>query len=86
MGTLDVDQGLLGDNWSRRDNADPEMQINIMNSRVTSLDSQQRDRWALAGDQLYADLDLSNENLPVGTRLSLGSAILEVTSPPHTGL
>ena len=63
----------------------PEMQINIMNSRVTALVAQDPKRWALAGDQLYIDMDLSPENLPAGTKLSIGSAVLEVTSPPHTG-
>ncbi len=43
------------------------------------------DRWPLAGDQLYIDMDLSTENLPAGTQLALGSAIIEVTLPPHTG-
>lgn len=61
------------------------MQINIMNSRAIALIACERDRWALAGDQLYIDLDLSGSNLPPGTRLELGSAILEITAPPHTG-
>jgi len=61
------------------------MQLNIMNSRVTALVAQDPQRWALAGDQLYIDMDLSPDNLPPGTRLSIGSAIIEVTSPPHTG-
>jgi MOSC domain-containing protein YiiM len=42
-------------------------------------------RWPLAGDQLYVDLDLSAANLPPGTRLAIGSAVLEVTAQPHTG-
>jgi MOSC domain-containing protein YiiM len=63
----------------------PEMQINIMNSRVIALVAQEKERWSLAGDQLYVDLDISKGNLPVGTQLSIGSAILEVTAPPHTG-
>jgi MOSC domain-containing protein YiiM len=56
-----------------------------MNSRVIALVAQQRDRWHLAGDQLFLDLDLSGENLPPGTRLSIGSAVIEVTPQPHTG-
>ena len=43
------------------------------------------DRWPLAGDQLYIDLDLSDDNLPAGTRLAIGSAVIEVTAEPHTG-
>lgn len=59
--------------------------MNIMNSRVIALVAQYPKRWSLAGDQLYTDLDLSRENLPPGTRISIGSAIIEVTPPPHTG-
>lgn len=91
-GRLDPAYGLLGDNWlvrGSRSTADgsahPEMQINIMNSRVIALVAQDPQRWALAGDQLFIDMDLSPENLPPGTKLSIGSAVLEVTAPPHTG-
>ncbi len=91
-GSLDPAHGLIGDNWLARGSrstadgsADPEMQLTIMNSRVIALVAQDPERWALAGDQLYIDMDLSPENLPPGTRLSIGSAILEVTAPPHTG-
>lgn len=91
-GVLDPAFGLEGDNWLSRGSratpdgsAHPEMQLNIMNSRVIALVAQDPERWALAGDQLYIDMDLSPENLPPGTRLSIGSAIIEVTSPPHTG-
>jgi MOSC domain-containing protein YiiM len=61
------------------------MQINIMNSRVTALVAQEKDRWPLAGDQLYIDMDLSKENLPAGSRIAVGSAVLEVSPLPHTG-
>jgi MOSC domain-containing protein YiiM len=61
------------------------MQLNIMNSRVIALLAQDKDRWPLAGDQLFIDMDLSAENLPPGTRLALGSAMIEVTDQPHTG-
>ena len=91
-GELDVAQGLVGDTWrtrgSRRSKdglAHPEMQINVMNSRVIALVAQERERWHLAGDQLFVDLDLSVENLPPGTRLAVGSAVIEVTPEPHTG-
>src|SRR5437764_12152801 len=56
-----------------------------MNSRITSLFAQNRERWPLAGDQLYIDMDLSKENLPAGSRLAIGSAVLEVSPLPHTG-
>jgi len=89
---LDVTDGLIGDNWKVRGSrktpdgsAHPEMQINIMNSRVTQLVAQEKDRWPLAGDQLYIEMDLSRENLPAGSRIAVGSAVLEVSPLPHTG-
>ena len=89
---LDTVLGLIGDDWSRRGSSrthdgspHPEMQINIMNARVTALVAQDKDRWALAGDQLYIDMDLSKENLPAGSRIEVGSAVLEVSPFPHTG-
>lgn len=89
---LDVNVGLVGDNWKVRGSkktpdgsAHPEMQINIMNARVTALVAQEKDRWPLAGDQLYIDMDLSRENLPAGSRIAVGSAVLEVSPLPHTG-
>ncbi|MGI9221536.1 MAG: MOSC domain-containing protein [Woeseiaceae bacterium] len=89
---LDVEEGLVGDNWLARGSrhmpdgvADPDMQLNIMNARVVDLVAGSEDRWALAGDQLFVDLDLSAQNLPPGTQLELGDAIVEITEPPHTG-
>lgn len=89
---LDPVKGLIGDSWCVRPSSrtpdrspHPEMQINIMNSRVTALVAQAKDRWPLAGDQLYIDMDLGKENLPGGTRLAIGSAVLEVSPLPHTG-
>ena len=89
---LDLTEGLVGDNWKVRGSkstadgsAHPEMQLNIMNSRVIALLAQEQDRWKLAGDQLYIDMDLSDTNLPAGTRLALGTAIIEITAKPHTG-
>jgi MOSC domain-containing protein YiiM len=61
------------------------MQLNIMNSRVIALVAQNKERWQLAGDQLFINMDLSAENLPPGTRLAIGSAVIEVTAQPHTG-
>ena len=91
-GQLDPVEGLVGDTWKIRSSkrtADgsphPEMQLNLMNSRVVALLAQDRDRWHLAGDQLYVDLDLSEDNVPAGTQLAIGSAVIEVTSQPHTG-
>ena len=84
--------GVVGDTWNIRGSkrtedgsSHPDMQLNVMNSRVVALIAQDPDRWALAGDQLYVDLDLSEDNLPPGTRLVLGTATIEVTDQPHTG-
>lgn len=82
---LDETSGLVGDNWSTRSKVDPDMQLNIMNARVANSVAQTPERWPLAGDQLFIDLDLSRENLPPGTQIALGDAIIEVTEPPHTG-
>jgi hypothetical protein len=91
-GELDLTAGLVGDTWSRRPSSrmpdrspHPDMQINVMNSRVIELIAGERARWALAGDQLYIDLDLSADNLAPGTRLAIGGAVIEVTAEPHTG-
>lgn len=91
-GRLDAAEGLVGDSWKERGSSrtpdgspHPEMQLNVMNARVLALVAQGRERWKLAGDQLIIDLDLSRENLPAGTRLALGSAVIEVTEQPHTG-
>ncbi len=91
-GQLDLAVGLVGDTWEKRGStrtADgsrhPDMQINLMNARAVALIAQDRTRWPLAGDQLFVDLDLSTSNLPPGTRLEIGTAVLEVTDQPHTG-
>jgi len=91
-GELDVVEGLVGDTWIKRGSSrtadgspHPDMQLNVMNSRVTSLIAPDRSRWPLAGDQLYVDFDLSAINVPPGTQLALGSAVIEVTDQPHTG-
>ena len=89
---LSLTEGLVGDNWKLRGSkqmpdglANPEAQITVMNARITALIAQTEDRWPLAGDQLYIDLDLSVDNLPPGARLSIGTAVLEVSAVPHTG-
>jgi len=89
---LDVVVGLVGDSWRSRGSSrtldrtsHPDMQLNIMNARAIALLSPDKDRWALAGDQLYVDLDLSADNLPVGTRVAIGAAVIEITAIPHTG-
>lgn len=84
-GSLSVADGLVGDNWKSRRRAHPDMQLTIMNSRAAALVAQDPGRWSLAGDQLYVDLNLSLENLPAGSRLRIGAALVEVTAVPHRG-
>ena len=92
QGELDLVEGLAGDNWATRGSsrtadgsAHPLMQIAVMNTRVIDLVAGSRDRWPLAGDQLFIDLDLSADNLPPGSRLAIGSGVVEVTEQPHLG-
>ena len=92
VGELSLVEGLVGDTWIRRRSSstpdgspNPEMQINVMNSRAVALVAQSKERWPLAGDQIFLDLDLGAENLPAGTKLALGSAVIEVAAPPHLG-
>jgi MOSC domain-containing protein YiiM len=87
-GELDLVGGLVGDRWGhgrRGRPRNPETQLTLMSARAADLVAGTRDRWPLAGDQLYVDFDISKANLPVGTRLAVGTAVLEVTPPPHTG-
>lgn len=91
-GQLDLVEGLLGDSWIRRGSSrspdggpHPDMQLNVMNARAVALIAREEVRWALAGDQLYVDLDLSRDNLLPGTRLAIGNAVIEVSALPHTG-
>jgi hypothetical protein len=84
-GELDVDRGLVVDRWSRGTRPNPKAQVTVMNARAAQLVAGDRSRWALAGDQLFADFDLSPENLPPGTRLAIGSAVIEVSDQPHLG-
>ncbi len=83
---LDTELGLVGDNWHASE-ADPQrdMQLTLMNQRVIALLAQDESRWPLAGDQIYLDLDLSVENLPIGSQLAIGDAIVEISPLPHLG-
>lgn len=89
---LTVADGVVGDGWKDRGSrrtgdgsSHPDMQLNIMNARVARFIAVDPDRMALAGDQLYVDLDLSVTNAPPGTRFAIGSAVIEITDQPHTG-
>jgi hypothetical protein len=89
---LSPERGVHGDNWAQGcwmtlpdGRPHPDVQVAIMNARTIALIAQEQARWALAGDNLYVDLDLSAVNLPPGTRLAVGPAILEITAVPHNG-
>ena len=88
---LDLIEGLVGDSWRVRARLtpdgvpDPYSQINLMNSRAISLVAGGRERWPLAGDQLYVDFDISQDNLPPGSQLAIGATVIEVSAQPHTG-
>jgi MOSC domain-containing protein YiiM len=84
-GELDLVVGLVGDRWHLGASPINDAQLTLMNARAAALIARSRDRWPLAGDQLYVDLDLSVDNLPAGTRLTVGEAVVELTAVPHTG-
>jgi MOSC domain-containing protein YiiM len=88
---LDLDEGLVGDTWrvrgSTRTPGGPNLdaQLTVMNARAAAAIAGERARWPLAGDQLYVDFDISRTNLPPGSRVQIGSAVIEFSEPPHTG-
>ena len=89
---LNTHDGLEGDTWRARGSsrtpdgaANPEAQLTLMNARAAAAIAGERERWALAGDQIYVDLDLSRTNLPPGSRVQIGSAVIEFSEAPHTG-
>lgn len=91
-GQLSSTEGLIGDSWNQRpsrhtpDNSPYiENQVTIMNKRVIESIAQNEERQLLAGDQLFVDFDLSEENLPPGSRLQIGNAIVQISHVPHNG-
>jgi MOSC domain-containing protein YiiM len=88
-GELTTDEGLVGDNWIRRvdDDGEPHRaaQLTLMNARVAEAVAVTPERWPLAGDQIYVDMDISHENLPAGSRIKVGGAVVEISEVPHTG-
>jgi hypothetical protein len=90
VGQLDLTEGLRGDSWKQRSawvegTGDPYNQINVMSARAISLIAGEPERWQLAGDQLYLDFDISQDNLPAGSRIAIGETVIEVSAMPHTG-
>jgi len=89
---VDTVDGLEGDTWRVRGSSrttdggpNPDAQLTVVNARASAAIAGDRDRWPLAGDQLYVDLDISVTNLPPGSRVQIGSAVIEFSEAPHTG-
>jgi hypothetical protein len=88
---IDSIDGLVGDSWNVRiskrtgKGPEPDKQLTLMNARAAALVAGSADHGGLPGDQLYVDFDLSGDNIPPGTRLQLGTAVIEVSAAPHTG-
>lgn len=86
------ERGLVGDCWPSKPSKrttdgspHPEMQLTLMNAAVTKVIAGPKQDWAAAGDQIYVDFDLSEASLPAGTRLQLGTAVIEITAEEHLG-
>ena len=87
--TLDETEGLVGDRWNVADYGDGpdrfDTQLTLMNALAASLIAGELEHWPPAGDQLYVELSLAGEDLPPGSRLEIGTALIEITAVPHTG-
>lgn len=81
---LSVEEGVPGDGWSRRPPRKPDAQLAVMCRPLADLVANGQPL-SLFGDNLFVDLDLSAANLPVGTRLAVGEAVVEMTAEPHDG-
>ena len=86
---LDESEGLVGDRWNVADYGDGpdrfDTQLTLMNAFAASLIAGEPEHWPPAGDQLYVELSLAGEDLPPGSRLEIGSALIEISAVPHTG-
>ncbi|MBT3270333.1 MOSC domain-containing protein [Candidatus Poribacteria bacterium] len=89
---LSPELGVEGDFWVRNcwkkledGSSDPAVQLALMNCRAVDVVAGSRDRWKWAGDQLFVDFDLGEDNLSPGDRLHIGSAVVELSDIPHTG-
>lgn len=81
---LSLEEGVPGDDWSRRPPRDPEAQLAVMCTPLAELIANGQPLTTF-GDNLFVELDLSAGNLPTGTRLAVGGAEVEVTPKPHNG-
>jgi MOSC domain-containing protein YiiM len=77
--------GVIGDNWGAKAGRSTDRQISVINSRFLAAIAENTERMPLSGDNLIVDLNLHEDNVPVGARFRIGEAVLEVTGHPHTG-
>jgi hypothetical protein len=89
---VSVSGGIAGDHWSLGcwktlpdGSPDPDVQVSLMNRRMLHLIAGARDNWARAGNNIIVDMDLSIDNLPIGQRLRVGTAELEIGPVANTG-
>ena len=81
---LTLEEGVPGDDWCRRPPRDPEAQLAVMRADVARLIANGQPL-TVFGDNLFVNLDISAGNLPTGTRLRVGGAVVEVTPKAHNG-
>lgn len=81
---LTVEEGVPGDGWNRRPPRDPDAQLAVMRREVAELIANGQPL-TLFGDNLFVDLDLAVANLPIGSRVRVGEAVVVVTPKPHNG-
>lgn len=89
---VSVARGIEGERWLRDPwlklpdgRPDPRIQISVLPKRVADLCWRNRDVSPHPGDTLIADLDMTSANMPVGTRLQVGSAVIEVSDVFNNG-
>ena len=85
---LSPETGVEGDRWQLASQKDPDhlAQIAVINTQfLKQIAGNDRDRMAQAGDNIVVDMDLSEANLPIGSRLRAGEVLFEVTSKAHLG-
>jgi hypothetical protein len=81
---LSPDEGVAGDDWSQRPPQKPDAQLAVMRRDVAELIANGQ-ALTLFGDNLFVDLDLAAGNLPLGARIRVGAALVEMTAEPHNG-
>jgi MOSC domain-containing protein YiiM len=81
---LTPEHGVANDRWAKKENPVLAAQVAVMRADVARVIANGQPL-SLFGDNLLVELDLAPENLPLGTRLRVGTALCEVTEKPHNG-